>query len=533
MLDIPTLAQGRQQRFLHSWCDLAAVTNIEARLVVTSFFAAAYRSLEKTSWSVHPDFSWAKSYQVPRMTKSLNSLHQNIHIFHYVGLGFPPPEASRIWMRDATFASGMATPLTELRQVLSPPCLLIFDCDRAAVLRTFLIGQQPANPFDSQAWKMFFAMFACSQAERLHTEANLPQNFFSCVLLSPDKAFAAVMGLKIQQGEMFNDLLELFAETIALDSLPIELFYQLFRANSRVAALWRRFLLAQRLMKRFGLHTQSIPEMPDMSEHHMWQQFEYAVMMIGKPNVIGEFSKLYQSHFERVASPSRFVRAFLTSLMQVTSERNEVLARIAAFMRRSPENCRSMGEVISLNFLGDFATVSRGSPLNFRNWCTVVSGLVLGVRSFAKALKLPDAIKMVMDPDFEDETRSLLMPILVSVKESQSHAYGPHAESTDHLLPSLFTVSPLLREWTALLINAGLALYQADPRFLGPSFIHIHAFLLLYDSRKYTRAIAVAILTALMAPSCSEFNVTLMRLAMKAAIDGSGVVRLAFAHCAA
>jgi hypothetical protein len=57
MLAIPTLVQGRQQRFLHSWCDLAAVTNVEARRVVTSFFAGAYRSLEKTSWSVHPEFS--------------------------------------------------------------------------------------------------------------------------------------------------------------------------------------------------------------------------------------------------------------------------------------------------------------------------------------------------------------------------------------------------------------------------------------------------------------------------------------------
>jgi hypothetical protein len=41
---------------------------------------------------------------------------------------------------------------------------------------------------------------------------------------------------------------------------------------------------------------------------------------------------------------------FLASFMQALSERNEALAWVAAFMRPSPENCREMGEVVSLIF---------------------------------------------------------------------------------------------------------------------------------------------------------------------------------------
>jgi WD40 repeat protein len=52
----------------------------------------------------------------------------------------------------------------------------------------------------------------------------------------------------------------------------------------------------------------------------------------------------------------------------------------------------------------------------------------------------------------------------------------------------------------------------------------------LYDHRKYTRAAAVAILTSLMAPECHEFNLTLVHLALKAAVDGAEIVRLALVY---
>jgi hypothetical protein len=59
---------------------------------------------------------------------------------------------------------------------------------------------------------------------------------------------------------------------------------------------------------------------------------------------------------------------------------------------------------------------------NFRKYSSVVSGLLLAGRPFAKALKLPDALTIVMDPNLEEETRLLLTPILISLKDSQSHA---------------------------------------------------------------------------------------------------------------
>jgi len=69
-----------------------------------------------------------------------------------------------------------------------------------------------------------------------------------------------------------------FAESIAIDTLPPATFQALFRRNAAVAVLWRRFLLAQRLMKMFGVHARYVPEIPDASEHVLWQQFDYFVV---------------------------------------------------------------------------------------------------------------------------------------------------------------------------------------------------------------------------------------------------------------
>ncbi len=44
-----------------------------------------------------------------------------------------------------------------------------------------------------------------------------------------------------------------------------------------VAALFRNFLLAQRVMSVYGCHPQSYPELPDTRQHHLWESWDLAV----------------------------------------------------------------------------------------------------------------------------------------------------------------------------------------------------------------------------------------------------------------
>ena len=538
MLEIQNVVDANHQptHFIHSWCDISAMTSVEAKRMIGVFFQNGYRDVEKSTWPIKAEINWGYNQQsANRYARAPQVLRPTIRIFHYVGLGYPPPEAHRIWLKDTSFSHGGWTRLNDLRSYLLPLCFCIFDCDRAAILRTFLMTLQASNMFDGRSTKVFFVLFSCAQNEMLRIPSHLPQNFFSCVLLSPGQAFSEVKHVKVADENAFVSLLDIVAESIALDSLPTDVFYRLFREHTSIASLWRRFLLAQRLMKEFGLHTQSIPEVADVSDHALWKQFDYGVMRLGEMNVIHFFSDLYLKHFDRVARPANYICALAATLLQVSTEKAAVLSKLAEFMVKSPANCELMASVLSCKYLGDFSAVARAQPSVFKNWSIVVSGIALTSVSLVKSIigNSEDLAKHTIGKNDDELCAVYLTSILVCHKDGQSkmNCYID-SQTIEKLVPYLFTTSALSRQWVAILIHASIARYQVEPKSIGPSGIHAYASLLLHDNRKYTRAAGVAILTSLLAPNCPEFNRMVMKCAMKAALDGYSMIRLGFLYCA-
>ena len=176
------------------------------------------------------------------------SIH-NAKFFHYIGLGLQAPEGDKIFMKENTGDSNCYVHLFELKKALTPPCLMIFDCDKAGILKPFI--QKNDNTWYPSSSSSLFSFFSCSQNEKLNIASNLPQNFFSCILLSPDKAYSALTGINVNFAT-FDKLLCMFTETIAFDSLTTNNFHRLFRSNMPLPPMWRKFLLAQRLMKKIG-----------------------------------------------------------------------------------------------------------------------------------------------------------------------------------------------------------------------------------------------------------------------------------------
>lgn len=541
MLEIQNVVDANHQpkHFIHSWCDIANVTSVEAKRVIGSFFTQGYKEVDRSTWPIRSDIIWGYNNQaMSRFGRSGTVFSQSIRIYHYIGLGYPPPEAHKIQLRDTSFSQGEATSLTDLRQFLAPLCFAIFDCDRAAILRTFLMSQQSGGMFDGRQSRVFFVLFSCAPHEMLRIPVHLPQNFFSCVLLSPARAYAEAMHVKVSDAhkDTFVSLMDVITESIALDSLPSNVFYRLFRGNLSVSSLWRRFLLAQRLMKLFGLHCQSIPDIADLSDHVLWTQFDYGVLRLEQVNVMGFFSNLYMKHFEVVGCPAKYMRALAASLLQVSSEKPAVLAKIAAFMAKSPANCGLMASVLSTKYIGDFNSVAK-DPSLFANWCVVVSGISLVSAPMGKAFveNVTQEMELVLRESHLDTMCLVyLASILVSYRDTQPKMDCFVDKSTiENLTPHLFSTSAVLREWIALLIHASVSICQVDPRSVGPTGAHAYATLLLSDTRKYARAAGVAILTWLLAQGCPEFTDTVMMCAMKAAIDGYSIIRLAFLHCVA
>ena len=69
------------------------------------------------------------------------------------------------------------------------------------------------------------------------------------------------------------------ADTIAWTVLPRHLFRKFFRQDLMVAALFRNFLLAQRIMSVYGCHPESYPKLPDTHNHPLWDSWDLAVDM--------------------------------------------------------------------------------------------------------------------------------------------------------------------------------------------------------------------------------------------------------------
>lgn len=545
LLDLSLIPRSKKSTFIHSWYDLSKLTSVEATRMINQFIETNYKHIDKKSWEFRTEIIWASMYlsQFNKYQRTQQqTLSHSIRIFHYIGIGFPPPERNRIWMRDTNIATGSSS-LQELSQTFYPPCLLIFDCDKAAILKDYLsdslvriINRLDHNgfSFDSNISKLFFSFFACSENEQLRIASNLPQNFFTCALLTPNKAFSAITGITVTDSSMFENLLNIFTDTIALETLTTDLFYRLFRGDSIVSNLWRRFLLAQRLMKSFGLHSQSIPDLPDMSEHQLWGQFEFSLMSVGIFNPITQLSDLYLKHFETTECPPDYVCAFVSSLLQLSDMKEIVMNKIASFMEKSPKNCRLIASFINFKSIGDFQTYVNSKNELFCNHCTIMSGLLLVASSILKVVNasfsMSEAIRICFNKrHFNDKIRVYILSILVALRDVQSRlsCFFNTENTTDKFLPLLFQSSPLLREWILLFIHSTISRFSLEIK-IGSSYLHVYCMLLLAERRKLTRAAAVNILTTILIPRCFEFNRTIMNCALKAAVDGSRIVRFAF-----
>lgn len=71
----------------------------------------------------------------------------------------------------------------------------------------------------------------------------------------------------------------IFQDAIAWSCLPPQLFLPLFRSEANVSAVFRNFVLAQRVMARLGRTAVSRPALPDCSAHPLWGHWDRAVQV--------------------------------------------------------------------------------------------------------------------------------------------------------------------------------------------------------------------------------------------------------------
>lgn len=264
--------------------------------------------------------------ELKRYTTALRrSAHAERILFHYNGHGVPKPtQSGEIWCFNRSYTQYIPISLYDLMEWTGAPGLWVWDCSAAGgIITSFLenakkhMDQQneasrrdpqrsQQQPQSSTRWEDCIHLAACRENEVLPTNPDLTADIFTSCLTTPimmavrffilqnPLSVAGPGGVTLAQardipgkvserrtplGEL-NWIFTAITDTIAWNCLDKPLFKKLFRQDLMVAALFRNFLLAQRVMRIYHCRPLSHPEIPDTHNHPLWQSWDLAVEMI-------------------------------------------------------------------------------------------------------------------------------------------------------------------------------------------------------------------------------------------------------------
>ncbi|TPX34292.1 hypothetical protein SmJEL517_g02937 [Synchytrium microbalum] len=246
-------------------------------------------------------------------------------LFHYNGHGVPrPTPGGEIWVFNKQYTQYIPVSIYDLQTWLGSPCIFVYDCSNAGnILIAFnrfaeqrdteaqrqidAAAANPSNPppvnvpLPYTPMRECIQLAACRPTEMLPMNPDLPADMFSCCLTTPiEIALRWFVGqnplltnitidmiMKIPGklndrrtplGEL-NWIFTAITDTIAWNVLPHDLFKKLFRQDLMVAALFRNFLLADRIMRFYNCTPVSSPELQPTFQHPLWQAWDLAADM--------------------------------------------------------------------------------------------------------------------------------------------------------------------------------------------------------------------------------------------------------------
>jgi regulatory associated protein of mTOR len=298
---------------MEAWQDPTHPPVTKALEVIGKSLQAQYETLAiRTRYKQYLDPS------VEETKKFCISLRRNAKeervLFHYNGHGVPKPTPSgEIWVFNKNYTQYIPISLYDLQSWLQAPTFFVWDCsDAGNILNNFhrfvdkheqeeqeAAAKDPGYPVVS--FRPYIHLAACGVKENLPTNPLLPADVFTSCLTTPiemalwffvlqnplpsqvtperaKKLPGRLQERRTPLGEL-NWIFTAITDTIAWTTLPRPLFRKFFRQDLMVAALFRNFLLSQRIMAAYGCHPQSYPELPDTHQHPLWESWDLAVEM--------------------------------------------------------------------------------------------------------------------------------------------------------------------------------------------------------------------------------------------------------------
>jgi regulator-associated protein of mTOR len=314
-VDPPDVVKTNPTAKLECWVDPTATTGGQNKIMeqIGKKLQEQYETLSlRTRYKQYLDPS------VDETKKFCISLRRNAKdervLFHYNGHGVPlPTQSGEIWVFNKNYTQYIPVSLYDLQTWLAGPSLFVFDVSHAGNIVHNFHGfvekhekenieakkRDPNAPVQNYGDCILLA--ACQKSENLPTNPDLPADLFTCCLTTPieialryfilQNPLATKISVddfrvpgRLQDrrsplGEL-NWIFTAITDTIAWNTLPRPLFKKLFRQDLMVAALFRNFLLSERIMRTYQCHPMSSPELPETHNHPLWQSWDLAIEMV-------------------------------------------------------------------------------------------------------------------------------------------------------------------------------------------------------------------------------------------------------------
>ena len=315
-VDPPDVVKTNPTATLECWVDPASPSTANTKVMDTigKALQTQYESL-----SIRTRYKQFLDPSVDETKRCCVNLRRNARdervLFHYNGHGVPLPTSSgEIWYFNRNYTQYIPVSLYDLQLWLAGPSIYVLDVSHAGnVVQNFdrCIKKHEEENADAklkdpdatiQSYNDNIVLAACAKAETLPTNPELPADLFTCCLTTPViislRCFVLTCQLslpvtikdlddipgRLQErrtplGEL-NWIFTAITDTIAWNTLPRALFRKLFRQDLMVAALFRNYLLAERLMRANDCHPTTQPALPPTHNHPLWQAWDLAMEMV-------------------------------------------------------------------------------------------------------------------------------------------------------------------------------------------------------------------------------------------------------------
>ena len=159
--------------------------------------------------------------------------------------------------------------------------------------------EQASPPVAISSIQDIIQLASCQPHETLPMNPDLPADLFTSCVTSPIEMSIRFfilhnplraelnhdLGMKIpgklsDRKTPLGELIWVFTsvtDTIAWNTVPRHLFQRLFRHDLVMAAIFRGFLLAERIMKRYDCTPISVPALPSCANHPLWDSWDLAL----------------------------------------------------------------------------------------------------------------------------------------------------------------------------------------------------------------------------------------------------------------